>query len=257
MAVVLTAAVTESVTAADGSTLPGVRLSATGLNSGASTRRVRWWRQLLGGDWVEVIGTNPSAGTTTAAITDWICPTAVLDPSTPATPYRYAISQYIEVDDLFAVTYDDLGSPGYCNRPGSLPWLVHPTDPALSLPVTLEADTGRERRNLGATHDVYGRRAPVVTTSGARLLRAGTLTLNVPRAFRSDLAALLDDGSPLYLAQACNAADTDDGYLAIESVSDDVIVQDVLRVECAYQQTYPGRLSPPSYLAGSAYEWWL
>jgi hypothetical protein len=98
----------------------------------------------------------------------------------------------------------------------------------------------------------------VVTTTGQRALRTGQLALNVPRDFRYLLWELLNDGRPLYLAQACGDQETDDGFLALTDVSDDVVVRDVCRVSSPYQQVYPLRLSPPSVLASTTPgDWWL
>lgn len=255
MVLAVSAAPSASVVAADGSTLPGVRVSVTGITPTSGNRLLRYWRQLVTGEWLETPVTDTTEGTTTASGVDWTCPGTPLDPSTPATPYVYGVSVRTISTGQFTFASGTLSA--LPDRPGVGPWLIHPSTPHLSLPVTLEADTGRARAALGSVLQPYGVRSPIVTASGARALRAGTLTLNVPRSLRSDLAGLLDDGRTLYLAQTCADAATDDGLLYLEDPSDDVIASTVVRVTARYQQVYPGRLSPPSVLSSSdPSQWW-
>lgn len=257
MVLAVSAAPSASVTAADGSTLPGVLISATGITPGLSNRIVRWWRQQLDGTWLEIPAVDDGTLTsTTQAAVDWTCPDGVLDPDTPATPYSYGISVRTQSTGIFTFASGVLSSPGHLARPGGTPWLVHPTSPELSLPVVLESDTGRTRPLDLDPLQPYGARSPVVIGSGVRPLREGRIVFNVPRTYREQLAALIGDGAALYLAQGCGQASTDDGYLFLRDPTDDVIASASLRVESAYQQVYPGRVSPPSNRTGSGGDWW-
>lgn len=255
MVLAVSAAASISTTAADGSTLPGVLISVSGITPAAAARNMRYWRQLATGEWIELEVIPVSAGATTETVQDWTCPTGVLDPSSPSTPYAYGVSVRTISTGIFTFASGVLSTPT-CDRPGDLPWLIHPTEPERSLPVTLESDTGRTRDPAGGLSYPYGAASPIASVPGVRRLRSGRLVLNVPRTLRLELAVLLGDGRPLYLAQECGQAATDDGLLFLEDPSDDVIAGTVLRVESAYQQVYPGRISPPSFTAGSASEWW-
>ena len=255
MVLAITADDTESTTAGDGSTIPGVLMTATGLTSAA--RLLRWWRQNLDGSWQQVPTAIASQTATTETAVDWTCPTAPLDPDNPATPYTYGVSFYLTGPRTFTFASAVMASPGRAaTRPGPGAWLLHPWLPERSLPFTIESDLSRRRAALASVQQPYGRQAPIVTVSGYRALRTGTLTLNLPRSLRPQLSVLVDDGDPLFLAQPCGAADTDDGWLYLSSVSDDVIASETLRVVCDYQRVWPLRTSPPSVLSGNAQDWY-
>lgn len=252
----VTASPSLTTTAADGSLLTGVRISASGITPDQDHRILRWWRQNRSGEWLQVAGIIDGQTATTEGYQDWTCPSGPLDPDNPSTPYSYGVSVRNTTTGAFTFASGVLTTPGHLARPGDLPWLIHPLSPERSLPVTLESDTERRRAALGAVLQPYGVRSPVVTTTGARALRAGSLNLNVPRDLRFPLWELLNDGRPLYLAQLCGDQETDDGLMYLENPSDDVVLRSVCRVASTYQLVYPGRVSPPSILAGSDLEWW-
>lgn len=79
-------------------------------------------------------------------------------------------------------------------------WLVHPTKPALSMPLTVSGLPTRSRAVARGVFAPLNRRTPIVVTDGAR--KAPTFTLGVRTASLTELAALdalLDDASTLLL----------------------------------------------------------
>jgi hypothetical protein len=82
----------------------------------------------------------------------------------------------------------------------TVPWLVHPGVPALSVPVTVQSAPDLTRPAEQGMFRVIGRRDPVVVSGGARSLPSGTLgLLTRTAAERAALDLLLDEASPLLL----------------------------------------------------------
>lgn len=263
MALGLSVALTDTPEVTAFGNIPGFELTVTGLSS--SARRTRVFRDY--GDGAEASAWAQSeeitqycplipVTSTTAYAIDFLAPATDRDPDDPSQGWVYNVSQYIESTDVFASVSAESTDPGGLDR-GSTPWLLHPTIPALSCPVTLESDLGRRHTLIGGDHPVAGRPNPLWTTDAVRLMRAGSLTVNIAREYRGNLIDLFRDGSPIQLRQPCRTAITDDAWMLVRDVTEEVIVGEVCRFVIDYQQSTPGRLSPPSLLDGTGAEWWL
>lgn len=103
-----------------------------------------------------------------------------------------------------AVSYSTVESPGTVSAgvtvAASRAWLVHPSVPSISRPITIADVSARQRRVMRGVYYPMGRRNPVVQTDGARKAAEYTLSLYVGTAQeRDDLESLIDDASVLLL----------------------------------------------------------
>lgn len=80
------------------------------------------------------------------------------------------------------------------------PWLIHPGNPALSMPLRVISRGPRTKASTAAAHVILGRRDPIVVTDGVR--HAASFDLNIGTQSVADeaaLDALLADAATLLL----------------------------------------------------------
>lgn len=105
--------------------------------------------------------------------------------------------------------------------PVTVPWLGHPTRPALSMRLDSATDDPHSYTAPGTVHRVFGSEWPVVTYS-ARNQHEGTLTVWAQWHDRHRLANLLAPGSPLLLRTPATDA-VDDMWLWPGQVEREVV----------------------------------
>jgi phage baseplate assembly protein gpV len=124
------------------------------------------------------------------------------------------------------VSYSTQESPATISAevtvPASSAWLTHPSVPALSMPIELQADSFAEEV-WDVVQGVYwpmGRKAPVVQSDGQRKAVASSLTVSISTlADLASLRALLQDTSVLLLnVPATLGLGIDTAYISVGAV---------------------------------------
>ncbi|WP_434315833.1 hypothetical protein [Leifsonia sp. P73] len=105
------------------------------------------------------------------------------------------------------------------------PWLIHPANPGLSMPMSSRDRSTVSIRNLGditndsitTEHQILGAEFPITTTSGPRLGNKLQMVVGVRTAAQEQaLRALLKDGTPLlFRAPASYPIGLDEGFYSV------------------------------------------
>jgi hypothetical protein len=119
--------------------------------------------------------------------------------------------RYPPVTSTAGVLYDYEAQPGRTHTwalsggqaTGTLPapdcdglWLVHPTDPALSMKVKARWDQPQRWSAPGTVHEVMGNRPPIVTHT-VRTYHSGQIEFWTPITAEADVVALFEAGTPI------------------------------------------------------------
>jgi hypothetical protein len=134
----------------------------------------------------------------------------------------------VKVSSYPVTSHTDATSDAATNTPAS-PWMIHPSNPSLSIPVGSADRSTASIRAIGdvtnpsasTEHQILGQSAPITTTSGPRLSNRLTVVIAVKTSVQEQaLNGLLADGTPLLFRfpPSFNAG-FDEGFYSVGDVT--------------------------------------